>query len=350
MNIERNKPLAPLTTFGLGGPAERFMVVRSEDELRQASEQARDDALYLLGGGSNLLVHDDGVDGLVVANRMAGISFEDTVGGVLVTAEAGVDWDDLVARTVEHNLQGIECLSGIPGTVGAAPAQNIGAYGQSIADTLRSIRALDRDSETMVTLTAADCGFGYRRSVFQTRGLIVTSVSLLLKPGGAPLLKYQDLQNRFSSASPSLSETRRAVLDIRGSKGALAMDGYPRLRSAGSFFRNPVIGPDAFEAHQNELEHGDARRRWFWPQEDGTVKVAAGRLIEGAGFTRGYRDGAVGNSPYHSLTLVAYDGARAADIIALARRIQETVRERFGVLLDVEPRLWGWREHPLLKP
>lgn len=348
MNIERNKPLAPLTTFKLGGPAERFMVVRSEDELRQASEQAHDDALYLLGSGSNLLAHDDGVDGLVVANRMTGISFDDAAGGVLVTAGAGMDWDELVSRSVEHNLQGIECLSGIPGTVGAAPVQNIGAYGQSVADTLRAIRALDRDSGTMVTLTADDCGFGYRRSVFQARGLIVTSVSLLLKPDGEPLLKYQDLQNRFSGSSPSLPETRQAVLDIRGSKGALVMDGYPRLRSAGSFFKNPVIGQDLFAVFRDELEHGDIRRRWFWPHEDGSVKVAAGRLIEGAGFARGHRDGNVGNSPHHSLTLVAYDGATATDIIAFARRIQETVRERFGVLLDVEPRLWGWREYPLL--
>lgn len=342
--------LSQYTTFKLGGTAKYFVSAHSEEQLKHALRGLNTDEVLLLGGGSNLLVNDAPLDATVIAVSIPGVTVKEHPDGVQITAGAGVDWDTLVSHAVDNGWQGIECLSGIPGHIGAAPVQNIGAYGQCIADTLLSVRALDRQSGEFVELSKAECGFDYRKSMFQTRPMVITEVTLLLKPGGPPTLTYQDLRSRFHGRSPTLAEIRDAVLHIRGAKGALAMDGFPRLRCAGSFFKNPVVDHDTFHSFREMLERDDISRRWYWPQGEDSMKVAAGRLIEGAGFKRGYRDGPVGNSPYHSLTLVAYDGATAEDVVGLARRIQELVLREFRVILNVEPRLWGWKTYPLLRP
>lgn len=345
---QRTVPLAGHTSFRLGGHAGRFCVVASEDELSRVLKSVSGHPLYVLGQGSNLLVNDGPLPRLVIANRISGIDTHEHGAGVLIRAGGGVDWDGLVSLAVSRGLQGIECLSGIPGTVGAAPVQNIGAYGQSIADVLHSVSAVDMDSGEPLELSASECAFAYRSSIFQRRRLFITRVNLLLRPRAPALVKYQDLAAKFGTRQPSLAQIRRAVLEIRGAKGALLMDGWPQLRSAGSFFRNPVVPQATFTVLLSELEHGDAVRKWFWLQPDGTVKLGAGRIIEHL-FARGSRFGPVGISPHHALTLVAYDGARAADVVGLARRIQESVMRRFGVILEPEPVLWGWDEYPLLR-
>ncbi|HXV27171.1 MAG TPA: UDP-N-acetylmuramate dehydrogenase [Candidatus Paceibacterota bacterium] len=346
----RDVSLARYTTFGLGGPARFFISPKTASGLSAAvSEAARSGArAYLLGGGSNLLIHDAPLNGLVIANRIAGISTESSADGVLVHAGAGVTWDDLVARSVRLNLQGIECLSGIPGTVGAAPVQNIGAYGQSVADTLHTVTAVHMRTGELRTFTRDECAFGYRTSMFQHEPYIVTSVGLLLKPGGAPTLSYQDLAGRFSGGKPSLAQVRKAVLKIRASKGALAMRGYPKLRSAGSFFKNPVIDAAAFARVRSVVPGEPGGRTWTWPAGGGNVKVSAARLIESAGFGRGYREGRAAISPFHALVLTARRGACAGDVVSLASRVQERVSAMTGVLLEPEVRLWGWRTNPLL--
>ena len=350
MNERTHVPMTSRTTFRLGGYAQRFHTVRSTRALADAIRTADGEPIRLLGGGSNLLVNDEPLDGIVIANRIRGLTVERHPDHVIVRAGGGMNWDMLVASVVHQGWQGIECLSGIPGTVGAAPVQNIGAYGQSVADVLSAVHAVNRETGQEHELTAKDCAFGYRTSIFQSRPLVVTEVALQLRPAAPACLSYQDLAGPFKNAHPSLTQVRQTVLEIRNAKGALAMTGWPRLHSAGSFFKNPVVIPAVLNACHEELQRTASSRRWYWPQSDGTVKVAAGRLIETAGFPRGFQDGTVGISPYHALSLIAYRGARAADVAGLARRIQEAVLKQFGVLLEAEPQLWGWKQYPLLRP
>jgi len=336
-------PLAPHCTLRIGGPARYLVEATDEPTVVKAVQWAASRALpvRVLGGGSNLVIADEGVDGLVLKIGLRGVTTREVSGAVEVTAAAGEPWDDFVGDTVGRGWAGLECLSGIPGLVGATPIQNVGAYGQEVSDTLTSVRALDRESGRIVTLAPAECGFGYRDSLFKSRApgrYVVLAVTYRLVPGGAPYLGYADIAREIGTASPPLSTVRETVIRVRRSKSMVLDPGDPNARSCGSFFLNPIV--DA-----RELAAIDARAAGLamprWPQPDGRVKLSAAWLIERAGFTRGQAAGPVGLSTRHSLAIVCHDGARAREVTAFARRVRADVEQRFGVTLHPEPIFWG---------
>jgi len=310
-----------------------------------AFAKTRDLPVFVLGGGSNLLVSDFGFAGMVLRVAAKGVQLEPAGDNILLTAAAGEDWDRIVASCVETNLGGVECLSGIPGSVGGTPVQNVGAYGQEIAETLVSVRALDRETEEIVELTHAQCGFAYRTSIFNTTQrdrYIVLQVTYSLPKNGIPLVKYPDLQRSLkqSTRPPTLAEVRSAVLEIRASKGMLIVEGDPDCRSAGSFFKNPII-TNAEYARIQSAGGGDTPS---YPAANGNVKISAAWLVEHAGFVKGFALGPASVSRKHTLALVNTGGARAADIVALAREIRRGVYDRFGIRLTPEPVFVGFIE------
>jgi UDP-N-acetylmuramate dehydrogenase len=336
--------LADHTTLRLGGPASRFVTARTDDEL-VAAVRAADDAgepLLVLGGGSNLVVADEGFDGTVVRVATAGVSpdvdGEDAVscGGVLVTVAAGEGWDDLVARAVASGWIGVEALAGIPGSVGATPIQNVGAYGQEVAQTIASVRVWDRTLRGVRTFANADCGFGYRSSRFKAdpQRHVVLSVTFQFRQGdlGAPV-EYAELARALGverGERAPLAAVRETVLRLRAGKGMVLDPGDHDSWSAGSFFTNPFVDPAAMPAGAPA-----------WPQPDGTVKTSAAWLIERAGFGKGHGNGPVGLSTKHTLALTNRGGASTADLLALAREVRDGVEERFGIRLVNEPVLVG---------
>jgi len=338
--------LAGYTTLGVGGPARWFVEVVDEAAVRSALNwaRARGVALRVLGGGSNLVVADDGVDALVVHVRLRGVTWREVGGAVEVTAAAGEPWDAFVRLTVERGWAGLECLSGIPGLVGATPMQNVGAYGQEVSETITRVRALDTHRGEIAEVPAAECGFAYRDSAFKRREpgrFVVLAVTYRLTPGGAPALRYADVERHLAErgiAAPRLADVRESVLAIRRAKSMVIDAADPNRRSCGSFFTNPIIAGAALPDVQ--ARSGDpAMPRWSQP--DGRVKLSAAWLIERAGFRRGQREGTVGLSTRHALAIVAHDGARAADVLAFAARVQQSVSDRFGVRLTPEPVYWG---------
>lgn len=348
LDIQGNYPLRELTTFRIGGPARFFATVSTEEQAREALAFSREVGVpvFVLGGGSNILVSDEGFPGLVILNRIRRREVRLEGGRVSVHAGAGEEWDALVQHCVENNWQGVECLSGIPGTTGAAPVQNIGAYGQNADAVVSEVHALRRENGEPVVFSNPECGFGYRTSFFNAAGAghyLITSVLFRLTRDGAPDTSYRDLQKYFSeSGEVSLARVRKAVLEIRNTKGLLTLEGYDVFQSAGSFFRNPLIPAGQFEELRRKVEDAGGCTAWAWPQPSGEVKVSAACLIQCAGFHRGYRQGRAGLSPRHTLILVNYQDASAGEIIALAREIQERVKERFGVLLRPEVHLVGF--------
>src|SRR5207253_3084555 len=301
--------------------------------------------LRVLGGGSNLLVSDRGVDALVVRVALRGLTTREDGGSLELTAAAGEPWDGVVRAVVERGWAGLECLSGIPGLVGATPIQNVGAYGQEVSDTVVAVRALDTSSGEVASIPAGECGFAYRDSVFrrETPGRwVVLAVTYRLRPGGPPTLTYADVARHLAERGmtrPTLADVRHTVLTIRRAKSMVLDDPLdPNRRSCGSFFLNPIVEAAAAEAVTARADDPAMPR---WPQRDGRVKLSAAWLIEHTGFARGARAGVVGLSSRHTLAIVAYDGARAADVVAYARRIQERVAQRFGVTLTPEPVFWG---------
>jgi UDP-N-acetylmuramate dehydrogenase len=342
--VREHVALAPLTTLGVGGAARWFVAATDEATVVAAHAWARERgvALRVLGGGSNLLVADAGVDALVLHVGLRGITTCTNAGGLEVTAAAGEPWDGLVGHTVEHGWAGLECLSGIPGLVGATPIQNVGAYGQEVADTIVAVRALDTRTGEIATLPAARCGFAYRDSVFkrdEPGRWVVLAVSYRLRPGGPPTISYADVARQLGpAAAPTLTAARTAVLTIRRAKSMVLDPADANRRSCGSFFLNPILA--AAEADAVTARAGDPSMP-RWTQPDGRVKLSAAWLIEHAGFTRGERAGPVGLSSRHTLAIVAHDGARAADVVAFAHRLQAAVQARFGVTLTPEPVFWG---------
>jgi UDP-N-acetylmuramate dehydrogenase len=342
-----NVPLSPRCTMGIGGSARHFLEAGDEAAVRAAVEWAerRGLPLHVLGGGSNLVIADDGVDGLVLQIALRGVKTREAGVAVELTAAAGEPWDDLVRVTVERGWAGLECLSGIPGLVGATPIQNVGAYGQEVSDTVMAVRALDRRTGQIVGLTPPECGFAYRDSVLKSRTPgrhIVLAVSYRLLRGGAPTVRYADVARdleRRGIRAPSLGEVRRSVLDIRRSKSMVLEPGDPNGRSCGSFFVNPVLTAAELERIERLAPENPSMPRW--PEPDGRVKLSAAWLIEHAGFERGQTDGAVGLSTRHALAIVCHDGARAVDVVAFARRLRARVEERFGIRLVAEPVFWG---------
>jgi UDP-N-acetylmuramate dehydrogenase len=355
MTIQEMVPLAPLTTLQVGGSARYFAELKREDEVQDAVEFAktRNLPLFVLGGGSNLVVADSGWPGLVLKISIGGISTpkpqESSGHAVLFSVGAGVNWDDFVAQTVVHNCSGVECLSGIPGSAGGTPVQNVGAYGQEVSETIESVRVFDLKTGRSVVLPKPACGFHYRSSIFSTteRGrYVILRVNYRLKRGGAPSLKYADLQKYFAErlakkTLPSLAEVRDAVLAIRRSKGMLIVAGDEDCRSAGSFFKNPVLNEEQFKELAKRAESKGLEIPSY-PALDAQRKVPAAWLVEHSGFSKGYVAGAVGISHKHALALINRGDAKASDIVGLKDEIQRGVREAWRILLVPEPVFVGF--------
>jgi UDP-N-acetylmuramate dehydrogenase len=339
--LQENLPLSPWTTFGVGGPARYFLNATSEQDVLDGLDYAERQSIpvLVLGGGSNLLVADRGFEGLVLRIGLKGITWE----GVQLCASAGEDWDELAFACVAKGFGGVECLSGIPGLAGGTPVQNVGAYGQEVADVLIGVRALDREKESIVELSKQDCGFGYRSSIFNTTQkdrYIVLAITYHLQENAEPHVTYPDLLRRFEGKAkpPSLMEVRDAVREIRASKGMLIVEDDADCRSAGSFFKNPILAEAAYARLQSSTEEAVPR----YPAGSGTVKTSAAWLIERAGFKRGFAIGGAGISTKHTLALVNRGGAKASDIVRLAREIRKGVDDTFGVRLVPEPVFVGF--------
>lgn len=339
--LQEQVALGPHCTLGTGGPARYLLRAESDSAVVEALSWAREQALHVvvLGGGSNVVITDDAIDALVlqVANR--GIDDVRGADGIEVTAAAGEDWDALVAFAVARDWAGIECLSGIPGRVGATPIQNVGAYGQEVSDTLVRVRCLDRTTLAVATFSRDECRLAYRDSRFKREDrdrYVVLDVTFRLSPGGIPRLGYGDLLARVGP-NPTLAEVRSAVLAARAEKSMLIDRTDPNGRSCGSFFVNPVVSRETFE----RLATTTFVTPPHYPEPNERVKVPAAWLIEQSGFKKGMRAGAVGISSKHALAIVAHEGARSADVRALALTIKNGVRERFGIALEAEPRFVG---------
>jgi UDP-N-acetylmuramate dehydrogenase len=330
VHVRRNARLAELTTLGVGGPIDRLVEVSDDAELvaavREADEAGR--PLLLLGGGSNVVAPDDGWPGDVVAVRTRGIRRD----GSTLEVAAGEDWDGVVAYCVDAHLAGVEALSGIPGSTGATPVQNVGAYGQEVAQTITGVRVYDRAEKSERTLMPAECGFAYRDSRLKRdpARFVVLGVRFALhddersRPVGyAELARALDVE--LGETAP-LAEVRRAVLEVRRSKGMVLDPADPDSRSAGSFFTNPIVPADrAVDGCPS------------WPAGDGQLKLSAAWLVQHAGFGKGTREGRVGTSSRHSLALTTEPGATAAELLAYADRVAAAVQKRFGVTLTREP-------------
>ncbi len=345
VQIEQNIPLAPFTTLRIGGPARFFASAHTEDDLLEAVRFARDQSLplFVLGGGSNLVVPDEGYPGLVIRLALQGEVWS-SASRTELKAGACLNWDTLVDVICEQGISGLECLAGIPGLVGGSPIQNIGAYGQEVSQTIANVRALDRTTGLFTDIPAAQCGFAYRTSIFNTtqkNRYIVTRVDFALDPTAHPNLSYADLKNHFGpSATPTPLEVAAAVRQIRATKGMYldpANPDDPNTRSAGSFFKNPIVPPTALTRIAENLSI-QADKIPHWPTPTGELKLPAAWLIEQAGFPKGFSLGPVGISSRHTLALINRTGtATCADLLRLRDLIAAEVLARFHIPLEQEP-------------
>jgi UDP-N-acetylmuramate dehydrogenase len=353
-SLSESVPLAPMTTLGIGGLARYFAEVTNTGALLAGVEWARSRGmpLFVLGGGSNIVVADGGFPGLVLRVSIRGVETHFDSGDVVITAGAGEEWDALVARCVARNWAGFECLSGIPGRVGATPIQNVGAYGQETSETLASVEALDLEAARLVDLSASDCEFGYRTSRFKTRDrgrFIITRVMFRLSVNGKPVVRYPELQRYLADLGidqPGLADVREAVLTIRRRKAMVIDRSDSDSRSVGSFFVNPTVTRGEFEAIKQRLATlgaGSGELPAF-PVSDGRIKLSAAWLIERAGVERGYTYGNVGTSTKHALAIVNRGGGTAGEVVELKELIQKRVLEAFGVELTPEPVFVGFDE------
>jgi len=340
--------LADYTTLRLGGPASRFVEARTEDEVvaRAREVDAADESLLVLAGGSNLVVADDGFPGTVLHVLTRGVDR----GGRRFTVQAGEPWDEFVAQCVTDGFAGIECLSGIPGSTGATPIQNVGAYGQEVAEVITSVRVLNRADGSITDLAREECGFTYRASAFKREPdqWIVLAVTFELEPQAhSRPIRYTQLASALGvelGESAPLAEVRAAVLDLRRSKGMVVDPDDPDSASAGSFFTNPILDPAHFEELERRVEAmlGPNAGLPSFPEPDGQVKTSAAWLVERAGFGRGHgAPGPIMVSSKHSLALTNRGGGTTAELVALAREIRAGVRQKFGVELTPEPTLVG---------
>jgi UDP-N-acetylmuramate dehydrogenase len=332
--------LAAYTTLRMGGPAGQLLTVTNADEIMQSvrAAAATGEPTLVLGGGSNVVVADDGFAGTVILNRAGGVRVVDTDGEtVTVRVAGGTDWDDVVATAVTESWSGVECLSGIPGSAGATPIQNVSAYGQEVRETLVAVRAFDRSLDQPVTMRPDECGFGYRTSVFKRSArwvVLSTDFQLLRSPESAPV-RYPELAKKLGIAlgdRAPLADVRTAVLALRAGKGMVLDPADPDSCSVGSFFVNPVLDPTELESLRARCH----REPPSWPS-DGLTKVSAAWLIEQAGFQKGHSRGGVAISTKHSLALTNRGTGTTAQLLALAREIRDGVRARFGVTLRPEP-------------
>lgn len=331
--------LAKFTTLGVGGPAAKIILAKTEDELIFAVKAADNsgEPLLILGGGSNVLISDNGFAGTVIKVETSGNSFEiDACSGGTLTVSAGTDWDEFVAFTIEKGLANLESLSGIPGTVGGSPIQNIGAYGHEVSEVIARVRTFDRKQQEVKTFTASQCGFGYRNSIFKTEAnrYVILDVTFQLRLGEESLpIGYVELAKELGveiGARVAITKVRDAVLKLRSAKGMLIGEG---IKSAGSFFMNPILDKQIAD----ELP-SDAPR---WPMSDGRVKTSAAWLMEHAGVSKGDQIAGAQISPKHVLALSNAGDATAKDLIALAKSAQEKVWAKFGITLQTEVQLVG---------
>ncbi len=345
LHIEHAVPLAPLTSLELGGPARFFVRVDTEEALREAFAWAAEQGVEasVLGGGSNLIVPDEGYDGLVVHMGLDEARYGERGEARL---GAGVPWESVVQNAIERDWAGIECLTGIPGSTGATPVQNVGAYGQEVAELITAVRALHIESLRFEELDRTACRFSYRDSLFKQHPgcWVVSAVTLQLRPAGRPSLRYAELQ-RSVSAEASLAEVRNAVLSLRRSKSMVLDATDPNRRSVGSFFVNPLLSATEAErvietALSEQLVQSRAEVPQY-PAPTGQVKLAAGWLIEKSGCHKGMRRGPVGISSRHALALVHHGGGTTAELLAFAEEIRSRVLQRFGISLSREPRILG---------
>jgi UDP-N-acetylmuramate dehydrogenase len=345
--LERNVPLAPLTTLGIGGPARLFVRAETVDEIREAVAWAasQHEPLFVLGGGSNLLIADEGFDGLVLQIDLRGITLRsESLEAVMVYVAAGERWDDVVASAVMRGWAGIECLSGIPGLTGATPIQNVGAYGQDVSETIVRVEAIERDTGRVVTFTNWECGFGYRQSIFKSSAkdrYIVVGVTFRLTPGGAAAISYPELQTYLDEHEIDVSDlrgVRSAVIAIRKRKGMVLDPTDPDTRSDGSFFMNPVVTQSTFD--EIVLRAGTKNVPHFPSGEQ--IKLSAAWLVEHAGFHKGFVHGNAGLSSKHTLALINRGGGTAREVLELVAMIQGKVREKFGIEIQPEPNFIGF--------
>ncbi|HEU4887582.1 MAG TPA: UDP-N-acetylmuramate dehydrogenase [Thermoanaerobaculia bacterium] len=345
MQVQENVSLAPLTTIGIGGPARFFFRAHSVDEVVEALEWARvrETPVFFLGGGSNLLISDDGFPGLVIQLDLRGITVESEKDAYpMVKVAAGEPWDRFVKYAVRREWAGIECLSGIPGSTGATPIQNVGAYGQEVSETIARVEALDRTTSRVTWFTNDECRFGYRSSLFKNverERYVVLSVTFRLRRGGAATLKYPELQKYVEErgiALDDLAGVREAVIAIRKRKGMVLDKHDPDTRSDGSFFMNPILTAGQYAAFAERAPDAP-----HFPAGD-DVKLSAAWLIEHAGFHKGLIHGNVGLSTKHTLAIVNRGSGKAAEVVELVEMIQGAVREQFGVEIHPEPNFIGF--------
>jgi UDP-N-acetylmuramate dehydrogenase len=341
MNIEIKKDisLAEFTTFKIGGNARLFVDATNDEQISETISFAKENDfnLFILGGGSNVLISDNGFDGVVLKISTKGI--ENKAG--IITAKAGEDWDEFVEYSVTNSLQGIECLSGIPGLVGGTPVQNVGAYGQEVSESIQSVAVYDRKSEHFLELSNSDCQFSYRKSIFnstQKDRFIVLSVSFRLNENGKAKIVYRDLIDEFAGKTPSLLETREAVCKIRATKAMLVRQEGADSQSAGSFFKNPIVSKD----FHHDIQDATKLSIPSFNHDDSNVKLPAAWLIEHSGFSKGFLLGNAGLSSKHTLALTNRGNASATDILALKTEIQRKVNETFMVDLIPEPIFIGF--------
>jgi UDP-N-acetylmuramate dehydrogenase len=343
--VEKDRPLAQFTTIGIGGPARFFVEADNQDAVVEGIRWADAKGLpvFILGGGSNILISDAGFDGLVLKIVLRGISFkQDLDGTTIVTAAAGEDWDRLVSECVVRGLTGIESLSGIPGTVGGTPIQNVGAYGQEVSQTIVSVRCIDRATLGVVEFSNDECDFAYRKSIFNTTAkgkYVVLFVSFRLSGGEPQMPEYPELRREIETLTKDGEITptaiRNAVLKIRRRKSMVIEPSDPNSKSLGSFFKNPVVTREVFESLREVC--GDVPS---FTAEFG-VKIPAAWLIENAGFHKGYNVGRVGISANHSLALINRGGATGSEILAFRDVIADAVEQNFGIRLQMEPEIVG---------
>ncbi len=335
MKIEENVIIAPYTTFKIGGPAKFFCSVATEDELVTAVKfaQGKDLPTLVIGGGSNLLVSDDGFKGLIIRCEINGKNFvDDSTDSVIVEANAGEDWENLVSEAVSRGLYGFESLSAIPGTVGASPVQNIGAYGVDVSSTIYSVRVLDTTDMSFKELTNGDCKFSYRDSIFKhEKGrYIVTRVTYKLSKNGKPNLSYRDVCEYFAAkkiADPTLQQVRDAVVEIRKSK----LPDWKAWGTAGSFFKNPVVTVEKFE----ELKKSYPELSGYL-EPDGRMKLSLGWILDKICNAKGLSVGNVSVYEKQALVLVAKPGATATEVVSLANELMRRVKDKTGIDIEGE--------------
>ena len=346
--VREHVPLHSLCTLGVGGPARWFARADRSEDVRAIHQWCADHdlPLFVLGGGSNLVVSDDGFDGLVLSMAVTGVTMAKTSGATIVSAGAGESWDQLVESVVGHGLSGVECLSGIPGTVGGTPIQNVGAYGQEVSSVIERVVAFDRTSAELLEMSPADCRFSYRMSRFKADDagrFIVCGVSFRLADS-TPALSYPDLAaelERRAVRDPLPLDVRNAVLTIRRRKGMVLDAGDPDTHSVGSFFMNPVVTLD----DRQRIASLAGESVPGFTTADSRVKIPAAWLIERSGMRKGSAERTVGLSTKHPLAIVNRGGATATDVIAFAMKVKRAVLDWCGVWLRPEPVFVGLDEN-----